>query len=171
MRLVLFILLSTITGFVSSAQNMSEYKASNGIVYHVGDTIKFGRGTGVNSSFAFVQMGTGATAMGARGVVGANWSGFNAIIKKIKKMTIKGATVVYFVVGTGGPARFNVGIEDALAVGEVVNPNKGNDVQQNTLNKQKNKTERLKDLKELLDSGILTQEEFDTEKKKILDEE
>lgn len=170
MKTVLFILLLTIICFVSSAQNMSEYKASNGIIYHVGDTIKFGRGTGVNGSFAYVQMGTGAAAMGVRGVVGASWSGFNAIIKKIKKMTIKGATVVYFVVGAKGP-RFNVGIEDALAVGEVVNPNKGNDVQQNTLNKQKSKTERLKDLKELLDSGILTQEEFDTEKKKILDEE
>lgn len=30
------------------------------------------------------------------------------------------------------------------------------------------KTDKLKDLKALLDAGVLTQEEFDTEKKKIL---
>ena len=31
------------------------------------------------------------------------------------------------------------------------------------------KAEKLKDLKALLDAGVLTQEEFDSEKKKILD--
>ena len=31
------------------------------------------------------------------------------------------------------------------------------------------KTDKLKDLKALLDAGVLTQEEFDSEKKKILD--
>lgn len=34
----------------------------------------------------------------------------------------------------------------------------------------KDKYAKLKELKELLDSGVLTQEEFDTEKQKILDQ-
>lgn len=35
----------------------------------------------------------------------------------------------------------------------------------------KSKTDRLRELKQLLDEGIITQEEFEKEKKKILDEE
>ena len=41
--------------------------------------------------------------------------------------------------------------------------------QPQTKNDFSSKAEKLKDLKALLDAGVLTQEEFDSEKKKILD--
>lgn len=38
----------------------------------------------------------------------------------------------------------------------------------NTINHEKNKAEQLRELKNLLDESVLTQEEFDAEKKRIL---
>lgn len=169
MKQVLFILLALSFSFIVNAQTIKEYKASNGIVYHVGDTITFGRGAGTNGRFTYVQMGN-AFMMGAAAEqgVGKNWSGFNAIIKKIKQITVKGATRTCFTVGTGGPARFSVMIEDALEVDEVVNPNK-KEVKATKESDSNDKIKKLKELKELLDSGTLTQEEFDAEKKKVLE--
>lgn len=52
----------------------------------------------------------------------------------------------------------------------VFNTKKEEDNQIKNDSNVKSKADRLKELKELLDSGILTQEEFNSEKKKILDE-
>lgn len=171
MKSAIILLFLFCTGFSSFAEKVEKYKASNGVAYQVGDTIKFGKGSGNNGEFVYVQTGNASMIMGnAPGGVNRGWSGFNAIIKKIKQVTVQGATVTYFVVGTNGPARFNVMIEDALATNEVISPKAAVTATADANKSQEpDKIKMLKDLKDLLDSGILTQDEFNAEKKKILE--
>jgi hypothetical protein len=46
------ILLSPLLGM---AQKIIEYKAANGITYHVNDTVKLGKGSGEDGSFLYLE--------------------------------------------------------------------------------------------------------------------
>ena len=81
---------------------------------------------------------------------------------------MRGASKVYFVVGGGSITNYWLMIDDALATGEVIDPTKKN-MENNKQNTTGSKADKLRELKELFDEGILTQEEFDKEKKKILE--
>lgn len=174
MRKIFIVLIGLLSVLSLFAEKIPEYKASNGIVYHVGDTIKLGRGSAPNGDFNYLQMGGMYNAMVATGgggqmasSVGRNYSGLNVILKKIKETKFKGGKKVIFVVGGGNITNYNLMIEDAIASGEVDCPKK--EVMQQEASKD-DKVTKLKELKQLLDDGILSQEEFNTEKKKILDE-
>lgn len=142
----------------------SEYKASNNVTYHIGDTIKLGRGSGINGDFIYLTMGGwGALSEGSNSK-SANklYAGRGAIIKKIKSTRFHGSDRVQFAVGVGNITNYILAIEDAIATCEVI------PCQKDTPSSS-DKYDRLKKLKELLDSGAITQEEYDKEKKKILD--
>lgn len=155
-------------------ERKDSYTASNGITYRVGDTVPLGRGSDTNGRFNYLQaggllnalaMGTGSDAYAMSGE--RNMAGQNAVIKKIKKETSKrGSERTFFVVGIGSLTNANLFIEDAIATCEV----------KDCIDKNNNQTagtdkyDNLKKLKELLDSGVLTQEEFKIEKDKIMAE-
>ena len=171
MKTTILLLAVMLSGIMSAnAQKKTEYKASNGIVYHVGDTIQLGRGSRDDGTFNYLQMGGVYMAMSGEYAtgVGKNYSGFNVVIKKIKETRLKGAVRTYFVVGGGNITNYWLMIDDALATGEVVDPTKNKAGEKEESASESSKADKLRELKQLLDEGILTQEEFDAEKKKVL---
>lgn len=172
MRTTILLLTLILSGIMSAnAQKKTEYKASNGIIYHVGDTIQLGRGSRDDGSFNYLQVNNTFSAfVGGEPNQGVakSFSGTNVIIKKIREMNMRGASKVYFVVGGGSITNYWLMIDDALATGEVIDPTKKN-MENNKQNTTGSKADKLRELKELFDEGILTQEEFDKEKKKILE--
>lgn len=157
------ILLLLITSFCH-AQRISEYKASNGITYKEGDTIKLGMGSGNRGTFVYLQIG--GWMAGDSTPIGSNYNGLNVIIAKIKKFTFKGAEKVVFSVKGGNITNYNLMIEDAISVCEIKDCIEKKPIVIN----ESDKYDKLKKLKELFDSGTLTKEEYEKEKKMLLDE-
>jgi hypothetical protein len=154
------------------AQKAENYLASNGKTYNIGDTIKLGRGSGQNESFLYLQLGgwaavaTYSTGQGAdQHNIGRQYAGMNVVVKKIKSLKSKAGTKIYLVVSGGNISNYNLLIEDAIATCEVADCNK----QTATANSGSDNLDKLKKLKGLLDSGAITQAEYDGQKKKLLD--
>lgn len=157
-------------------EKKDSYKASNGKTYKIGDTITLGRGSNTNDRFNYLQAGGILNAMalgtlsdGAYAMSGErNMAGQNVIIKKIKKETSKRAGErTFFVVGIGSVTNANLFIEDAISTCEIKDCiEKKQDAGSGTGDKY----DRLKKIKELKDSGVLSEEEYNSEKNKILAE-
>lgn len=168
MRIVITLLFVAMATF---SIGQDTYKASNGITYHIGDTILLGRGSAQNGDFLYLQMGGWAAIAGHDQSKGSDqnniskaYSGTAVTLKKIKTYKIKGVAKVYFTVGGGNITNYSLIIEDAIESCEVKDCNKKEGA------KADDKYAKLAKIKELLDSGVLTQEEFDKEKAKILSE-
>jgi hypothetical protein len=118
------------------SQKVAEYKATNDVTYHVGDTLKLGKGSGPNDSFEYLQSGKMVGLLGNAvkasfsvagnnvnssdlEVVGKSFEGKSVIIKKIKKQASGVADKIVFSVSTGGVMNYNLMIDDALSSGEV----------------------------------------------------
>lgn len=157
MKLVYSVLLLSISLTSFAQQNHPEYKASNNVTYHIGDTVKLGRGSGNSGQFVFVY----AAGLSGGAALPSHYASGNAVIKKVQTWKVKGAVRWHLVVGVGLLTNYYIQIEDAIATCEVA--------QCNTPTAQTDKFDQLKKLKELLDSGAITQEEYDAEKKKILE--
>ncbi len=159
------------------ADDITEYKASNGITYHIGDTLKLGKGTGGNGNFMSLRVG----GFNAFMVLSHSHSGNNderlgvdksynhttAKIKRIKKESVHGTDRYYFVVTfPHSPGSYNLYIDEAIENCEVAQCNNTNAMTRQTPDKY----DELKKLKELLDNGTLTKEEFEAQKKKLLEQ-
>lgn len=168
----LSLLVITILLFISVSaqkiQKLDEYKASNGITYKIGDEIKLGRGSNDNGSFVYVTMGGWAAANGdVSGLPPAN-AGLLVTVKKIRKFDYKHQKGVYFTVGGGNITNYNLDIESAIQTCEIQDCKEDN-VAKSDSKDGSDMFEQLKKLKELHDTGILTKEEYEKEKKEILD--
>ena len=151
-------------------QKLQEYKASNGVVYKVGDNIKLGRGSGANGDFVYVTLGGwGMVAEGKVTPLPPSNAGLVVTIKKIKKYDYKHYKGVYFTIGGGNITNYNLDIENAIATGEIAGPKNKNMAQEKT-NAAPDKYDELMKIKKLFDQGVLTKEEYEAEKKKILGE-
>jgi len=80
-------------------------------------------------------------------------------------MTINGVDKYMFSINPGGPIRYQVFIEDAIAACEV----KPCASTENT-KPVASVADEIKKLKELYDSGAITKAEYDTQKKKLLNQ-
>jgi len=149
-------------------EKMTEFTASNGITYKIGDEIKLGRGSDTNGKFVYVNIGGWAVSTNPeQNRLGAGNAGLIVTIKKIIKYNYKRYKGIYFTVGGGNITNYILDIENAIATCEIENCKKGKEL---TL-ASSDKYDKLKKLKELFDNGVLSKEEFDTEKKKILNQE
>jgi len=155
-----------------NAQKLKAYLASNGITYHVKDTVQLGLGSGANGSFLYLQMGGWAAIMSYDSRngddqlnIGRGYANGNVIIKKINQIKIKGAVKVYFTVGGGNLTNYTLYIDDAIQTCEV-RPCAALDDHQPI----EDKFDQLKKLKALLDGGAITQAEYEAEKKKLLNQ-
>ncbi|MEO8887484.1 MAG: SHOCT domain-containing protein [Mucilaginibacter sp.] len=160
MKKVLFIF-SLLFPFITQAQ--TQYKASNGVTYHVGDTVKLGRGSKSDGSFLYLEdHGLIPNPRSVRNLP-KEFANVGAVIKNIRTMRINGVDKYIFSVNPGGPMRYTVFIDDAIAACEVkpCTPETGaapvNSV-----------ADEIKKLKALLDSKAITQAEYDSQKKKLL---
>jgi hypothetical protein len=86
------------------------------------------------------------------------------VIKKIGNWKRKGADRIFFTVGVGLLTNYYLFIEDAIATFEIV-VCKSSDQPAAAAS---DKYDQLKKLKDLFDQGVINQEEYDKEKKKIL---
>jgi len=158
---------------INSNTNQDGYTASNGITYRIGDTIRFGYGSGANKDFIFVTA-AGWVAVGA-GTYGQNttasFANKWAIIKKIRdvKKSLRDDGKLAFLANLAGTGvmQVDVFIEDAIQFCEVV---PCREMEENKVIIQNNFSvaDEIKKFKELLDAGVITQEEFDIQKSKLL---
>lgn len=160
MKKITFILAFIFSISIVGAQTLTEYTASNNVTYHVGDTIKLGRGSAPNGDFIYCQMGDAYAVMAALGGSGGridqglprNLSGVNMIVKKIKEITFKGAKLISFNVAGGNFVQYKILVEDALATGELKSIGYTSDEALSALKKAKDK----------LDLGLIKPEQYDS---------
>lgn len=100
-------------------------------------------------------------------------AGLEYEVLRIDKRGNKRNGYVYYPIVSQGLKRFEIDIENAIAAGEVVvpeefAPKKNNGV---TVKQELSLADELVKLKKLHDDGILTKEEYDTAKKKLLDKQ
>src|ERR1700743_1132298 len=93
--------------FFVSAQEIKQYKATNGVTYHLNDTIKLGKGSNANGSFLYIE----DKGINFPGPPGSQQSGHSlprqfanggVILKSISKMSINGVDKYLFSVNPGG---------------------------------------------------------------------
>jgi len=158
--LILLISISSVSNCLG--QRVDFYKASNGITYKDGDVIKLGMGSGNNGKFNYIY----AALLGGVDLRTTASSGYSNTTPRIKKLkflnTGSGNKKMFLAIALTSINTYMVDIESAIQSCEVTPCNKSND-------NPPSKYDELKKLKELLNQGIITQEEFDKEKKKILD--
>jgi hypothetical protein len=158
--------------FITKAQGLfggtsvTEYKASNGVTYKVGDTVRLGRGTKPDGSFLYLEdHGLIPNPRSTRSLP-KEFANAAAILKSIRKMKVNGVDKYLFSVNPGGPMRYTVFIDDAIDACEV-KPCKTTDTEKPAIGAG-SIADEIKKLKALLDSGAITQAEYDAQKKKLL---
>lgn len=155
------------------AQKKTEYTASNGITYHVGDTLKLGRGSDPQGNFRYVVIGGWASWLPRNSSKGAEqdnmgraFTGTAAVIRKMRTETRKKVDRQVFVVGMSAISNCDIYIEDALATGEVVGGKKTETVA--VAAPVASSADELAKYKKLLDQGAITKPEYEAIKKKLL---
>ncbi len=162
---MLFLLVSISLTAQKKVEKLESYTASNGVTYKLGDEFKLEKGSDTNGKFVYVLMGGWAMSTNnaeANRLPAAN-AGLIVTVKKIKKYNYKRYKGVYFTVGGGNITNYIIDIENAIGVCEIKPCTSSKEAQP-----KPDKYDQLKKLKELLDSGVLSQDEFDSEKKKLL---
>jgi hypothetical protein len=145
---------------------VTEYKASNGITYHVGDTVRLGRGTKPDGTFLHLEdRGIIPNPRSIRNLP-KEFANVGAIVKSMRKMKVNGVDKYVFSVNPGGPMRYSVFIDDAIEACEVKPCKIPDEAKPAALTGSV--ADEIKKLKELLDSGAITQTEYDSQKKKLL---
>lgn len=155
---ILFVFFS----FVSYSQKLDSYKASNGITYKVGDDIMMGAGSGKSDNYVYMWV-TGVVGKGTE-ISSRAYNGYKVTIKKMKHFKDGKDEKVLFLVGGGNITNYTLDIENAIASCEIKDCN---DKKVNSI-PVSSKYDELKKLKELFDSGALTEEEYKAEKEKLL---
>ncbi|ANH80078.1 hypothetical protein A8C56_02945 [Niabella ginsenosidivorans] len=162
--LIILVLLPTIIFAQKNyKKGMDSLITTSGWVIHKGDTITLGAGSRPTGDFAFIAplslsvadvlMSKPADAMSKL------FSGSKFIV------SIIGGDRIVISGGKKDRIKAFVMVEPAIQKGEIVIPYKNKDQSPLTLSK----ADELTKLKKLLDDGVLTKEEFEAEKRKILD--
>lgn len=109
MRTLILLSLFTLALHASAQKNLPEYKASNGITYTAGDTVKLGTGSGPSHEFLYFLTSGGVSLQ--RG-----YSRATVVIKKIHRVKFRAIDKVYL---ETIPGRNLLYIEDAIATCEI----------------------------------------------------
>jgi hypothetical protein len=164
--LIFLCLIASLNAYTQSYKNLSNYLAPNGINYKVGDKIKLGRGSSSNGKFIYiVSYGWNESTNSEDNMLSGSEAGSFVFIKKIKQYNLTRDTNTYFIVSLGGLTRYRLDIVNAIKTCEIDNCNK--EVEKNELDKY----DLLLKIKNLYDKGVLTKEEYEQEKKEILNKD
>jgi len=150
------------------------YRCSSGWLIHKGDEIQLGSGSMPDKSFAFIKTASNGMQLIEDGSTREKKLDFryNNLKATVKDFYIYGVKKMgYYIIARlkVGALRQDMYIENAIEARELKTPAEYATAKRETIAvPNKSKADEIKKLKELLDSGALTQDEFDTEKKKIL---
>jgi len=144
-----------------SRGQITEYKAINGITYHLNDTVRLGKGSAPSGEFLYIEE-RGIPSPGRSRFLPKEFTNAGVVIKKINTHKRSGILKYNFVVSAGGVFNFSLYVDDAILACEVV------PCGQAAAKPPASVADELKKLKALLDSGALTQAEYDAQKKKLL---
>jgi hypothetical protein len=141
---------------------------SNGCKYSGGMEIHLGMGSNVaTKTFNFIY--TNPMSIAGQIYLPASWAGLKMTVKNIKEYGLKKTGKKYYLVlGGGNIVNYWCEIESALNTGEVIDINMkktmGSNIQPTSV------ADELTKLKKLYDDGTLTKDEYETAKKKLLDQ-
>jgi hypothetical protein len=155
---------------LSFSQDITSYKASNGVTYKLNDTVRLGKGSNSNGSFVYVEdYGPGPSLPSdpnrtpSGHSLPKQFTNSVVVLKAIRKTTVNGADKYIFMVNPGGLFRYTMYIDDAISACEV-KPCAADNAKIGSV------ADEIKKLKALLDQGAITQAEYDAQKKKLLGE-
>ena len=111
---------------VQAQKNLGEYKASNGITYKKGDTIKLGHGSMPNGDFKYVEIGGWASVgeydqkkTSDHNNLNKKYSGLSVVVKKVQSQKWKDTEKVSFIVSGENITNYYLHIEDAIQSCEI----------------------------------------------------
>ncbi|MCC7400182.1 MAG: SHOCT domain-containing protein [Chitinophagaceae bacterium] len=143
-----------------------------------GQDLKLGTGSLPDGDFKYITISStswltaGSTKQEA---VGRKWNGHLFKVKKFRKEgTKKRGFTYYLVLGGGNIVNYECDIESAIASGEVVIPEEYRPKPKETVievKQQVSVADELIKLKKLYDDGVLTKEEYEAQKKKLLEKD
>ena len=190
-KLILFFALIISMTNVFSQENNAEFpKIENDTLFTTcgykiikGQDIKMGVGSMPDGDFKFIRRSSASlfaysSMTGYQGLANQanalprNQSGLKYSVKKIEKKGNEKKGYVYYAKISLSLIGYEIDVENAIAAGEISIPNefKSKKEQQVVEVKQQLSVgDELIKLKKIMDDGILTKEEFDIQKKKILE--
>jgi hypothetical protein len=160
------------TKAVPRIENDTLYTTS-GYKISIGQEIKIGVGTKDNGDFKFITAARSLLAMPNQRSpsLRSSANGHTATVKKIKaEGNSKNGYVYYIIIGVGEPINYACDIESAIAAGEIVVPEQYKLKAKATATTQPfSVADELAKLKKLYDDSVITKEEYEAQKKKLLD--
>ena len=161
------------TAVVPRFENDTLYTTS-GYKIIVGQEIKLGLGTKDNGDFKFITAGKTllSTPNQRSPSLRSSASGHTAIVKKIKtEGNSRNGYVYYAIIGVGEPINYACNVESAIAAAEIVVPDQYKlKAKATTTTQPFSVADELSKLKKLYDDSVITKEEYEAQKKKLLDE-
>lgn len=160
---ILAILLCAITYGQKKRERVERYVDKNGYEYVIGEELILNEGSAPDGSFNYVTV---LNALGGSSKADAGFSGHKFKIGTITKLNTRSKKRVDLT-GIRGALIFSINLTAAVnscEVGDCSNTSNSVVVQES------DKYDKLSKLKKLLDQGVISQEEFDIEKKKVLEE-
>lgn len=159
--------------FCAFGQKITSYKAINGITYHIDDTVRLNKGSNANGSFLYIEDRGPALPFppqrpSATHNLPKEYANGGVMIKSMRMMKVNGVDKCLFMVNVGTLFRYSIFIDDAITACEVkpcATENSGS-VSTGT----GSVADEIKKLKDLLDAGAITKEEYEKQKKKLLGE-
>ena len=183
----LFFLIITYSS-LSAQSNLSKYEndtliTSTGFKVYKGLNLKIGTGSMPDGDFKFIRVNANSmfayhSTTGYQGLANqANsfkreYSGLTFEVKKIMERGTKKNGYIYYAKIMATIVGYEIDIENAIKTGEIEVPEEFKPRKETQIIEIKqtiSPADELKKFKDLLDSGVITQEEFDTQKKKILE--
>lgn len=145
---------------------LNEGVSPDTIKINIGDTLHLGIGSYENNEFKYIADGQFA---------GNNWANNHVIIKFFKYLNNGRVKKIYAVVKSDLYSNYGVDLVNAIKYGEVIGVNRIKFIQNKTptatiIQNKVSIADELKKFKELFDQGIISKEEFDAQKKKLLDQ-
>lgn len=154
---------------------------STGFKVYEGLDLKIGTGSMNDGDFKFIRTNASSlfnysSTTGYQGLANqANSfrrsnSGLTFKVKKIMPRGSKKNGYVYYVKIGSGLINYEMDIENAIKSAEIIIPDEFIPKEKSQIQNLETKYDKLKKIKELKDSGVLSEEEFQKEKDKIMDE-
>lgn len=187
MKNLLFIIALFLAGLYS-AQSVIKYEndtltTSTGYKVYEGLNLKIGTGSMGDGDFKFIRTNASSlmnysSSTGYKGLAnqansfGRSNSGLSFKVKKIMSRGSKKNGYVFYAKIGSGLINYEVDVENAIKFGELVVPEEFMPKVRNPMQtiSTESKYDKLKKIKDLKDSEILTEEEYQKEKEKIMSE-